>query len=71
MKVKVTELIGGESRTATVETFDVAETIGPWFPGRPIEVSEAIHRLERELKAGNWADANSLAEFLGLSVEPA
>lgn len=68
MKVKITELVG-EGRVATVEKFDIAEAIRPWFPEPPPDVDRTITDLETSIMADDWARANDLAQFLGLDVE--
>lgn len=52
--------------TATCEPFDVAATIGPWYPGAPADVTAAIVDLETAVLRGESADG--LEAFLAITI---
>lgn len=54
------------SATATVETYEVAETIAAWYPEAPAETIAAIADLETALLRGTPTD--DLEAFLSVSV---
>lgn len=64
-RVEIFEEIG-LGRRATVAVYDVAETITPWFPEAPPEVTAAIATLQHQLCCEmHYADT---ATYLGLIV---
>ncbi len=54
---------------ATVEASDIADTIGPWFPEAPAQVSEAIRDLQKRAMRNQFL--GDLETFLGLRVDRA
>ncbi|MGL5911446.1 MAG: hypothetical protein ACRCZP_15715 [Phycicoccus sp.] len=51
---------------ATVAAHDVVDTIGPWFPEAPAEITSAIDDLADAL--ARHEDPTALADFLALIV---
>lgn len=61
------------SGTVTVEAYDVADAIGPWYAGMldkgdPTPLGEAILKLEAALVCGDDTEAHGWATYLGVSV---
>ena len=52
--------------TATCEAYDIAETIRPWFPQAPAEVTEAIDALQAAVLSGTYT--GGLEVFLGVEI---
>lgn len=68
----ITDTIG-DNRAERLAGGDVADTVRPWFPEAPAEVSEAIDRFGDALARGAGDDrvalfeAQGWAEYLGLT----
>lgn len=66
-KVEITDEYGPTVQgTTTVEMYDVASTIRPWFPDAPQDVTDAIDEFQTRLLHGE--DVTAVATFLGLIV---
>lgn len=61
--------IAGTSGTVTVEAYDLAAAITPWYPEAPAEVTDAIAGLQDAINRGE--DTGALSEFLAITVEQA
>lgn len=57
----------GTSGSVTVEAYDVAEAITPWYPEAPAEVHAVIANLQEAINAGG--DESGWATYLGITVE--
>lgn len=66
--ITVTDQIGTDG-TATIDSFDLAETIRPWFEGMGEEVAAAVEEIGDAARAGQWEAVNDLAVFLGIDVQ--
>jgi hypothetical protein len=59
----------GTSGSATIESFDLADTIRPWYPEAPAEVLAAVDELQDAVNSG--VDQEGLTAYLALSITPA
>jgi len=60
----ITDNITGQ--TVTVERFDIAESITPWYPEAPVEITEAIATLETAVTRGE--STHELEALLDVTV---
>lgn len=60
----ITDQITG--RTAEVESYDIAETITPWYPEATDEITDAIAALESTVRRGEYT--GELESFLQVTV---
>lgn len=65
MQITITDE-AGTSGTVTVESYDVADTIRPWYPEAPAEVTEAIDALQVALNRGEYT--GDLEAYLGITI---
>lgn len=63
--ITITDTITGA--TATVETFDVAETVLGWNPDAPADVATAAQDLQDAIRASDHRQ-HELAEFLAIRI---
>lgn len=54
-------------QTTTCETFDIAATIGPWYPSAPVAVTTAVADLETAALRGEPTD--QLEAFLAVTID--
>lgn len=48
---------------------DFADTVTPWFPAAPAEVTDAIAEVQKQLNAGTYTLGSPLAVLLGLDIQ--
>lgn len=60
----ITDNITGQA--VTVEYFDIAESITPWYPEAPVEITEAIAALETAVTRGE--STHELEALLDVTV---
>ena len=60
----ITDNITGQA--VTVEYFDIAEAIAPWYPEAPVEITEAIATLETAVTRGE--STHELEALLDVTV---
>jgi hypothetical protein len=63
--ITVTDTITG--RSVTVERYEVADAITPWYPDAPADVTTAIADLQDGITRGEYL--GDLVEFLSIEVE--
>lgn len=56
----------GTSGAVTVEAYDVADAIRPWYPEAPSEVADAIDELQDRLLRGQ--DTGAITEYLSVTI---
>lgn len=68
MLIEITDQ-AGTSGTVTADHLDAADTITPWYPEAPAEVTQAISDLQGALNRHENTEA--IAEYLGILITEA
>lgn len=70
MRITVTD--HSTDHIETMDAADLAETIRPWFPGAPVDIDDAINRLQAAVLASDEGErykARALAEYLHIEID--
>ena len=60
---------GETGETVTCSVYDVEDTLAAWYPEAPAEITDAIGRLEHELRSQRYPETSELDAHLALSWE--